>query len=300
MTSHTYIHVSALVRGPIGPEGFTEPDWEPPAATAAERALVARFGGYRQHDYGGVTLGDALTREDLLLMTGVTLVATRDDLIRLDIAHELFAGNPATLVPREDERTGPAIIARLAAYDAEHRGLTDALLVHGGPPQWKGHLQRALAREGGETGFTVKTASPVTGFVNRDDVYEAFGEPRRTLIIDLGAVTDDDGVIRKSHIAAVHALAHEVDAYRTIIRVAEGWQVPDARLLAEILPRGQYADIAVIRDGHDFIDEVTRTSHYRRSETDTIVTLRGADDGFWTRFDERSWMLGTPTEVIGM
>ena len=87
---HTYIHVSALVRGPIGPEGSTEPDWEPPTATAAERALVARFGGYRQHDYGGVTLGDALTREDLLLMTGVTLVATRDDLIRLDIAHELF------------------------------------------------------------------------------------------------------------------------------------------------------------------------------------------------------------------
>ena len=172
--------------------------------------------------------------------------------------------------------------------------------MHGQAPQWKGHLQRALAREAGETGFTVKTASPVTGFINTAGVYEVFGEPRRTLIIDLDAVTDDDGVIEEPSISAVHALAHEVDAYRTIIRVAEAWQVPDARLLTEVLPRGQYADIAVNSDGSEFVDELARTSHYRRSEDDGIVTLRGPDEAFWADFDSRAWMLGAPVSEVAL
>jgi hypothetical protein len=127
--------------------------------------------------------------------------------------------------------------------------MTDAALVHGGPSQWKRQMQRALAREDTVTGFTVMTASPVIGFVHDAGVYEAFGEPRRTLIIDLDAVTDDEGVIREPFIGALHALAHEVDAYRTVIRVADAWQVPDARLLTEVLPAGQYADITVARGG---------------------------------------------------
>lgn len=298
MKSHTYVHVSALVRGPVGPEGFTVPEWEPPAATAAERALVARFGGYREHAYGGITLGDALTREDLLLMTDVTLVAARNDLARLEIASELFGGSVATIWPREDERTGPAVIARLAAYDAQERGLESALLVHGGPPQWNGMLQRALAYEGTPTLIGVKTASPVTGYVNAPAVYDALGEPRRTLIIDLDAVTDNDGVIREPSMAALHALAHEVDAYRTIIRCAEPWQVLDARLLTEVLPAGQYADITVAGDGAGCVEKVASSSHYRRSLDDSIVTLRGGNEGFWGAFDQRSWMLGTPTEIV--
>lgn len=297
-----YIHVSALVRGPIGPEAFTTPPWEPPAATAAERALVAWFGGFRVHRHGGVTLGDALTREDLLLMTDVTLVAARSDLARLEIANELFGESAATIWPCEDERTGPAVIARLAAYDAMERGLDSAVLIHGNAPQWKGLLQRALAREGVYgTVFGVKTASSVTGYVNTDAVYEVFGEPRRTLIIDIDIdAVAEGGEIREPAIGALHALAHRVDAYRTVIRCAEAWQAPDARLLTEVLPAGQYADIMVSRDGSDFVDELARSSHYRRSKADTIVTLRGGDDHFWGRFDARSWMLGTPTEVIGL
>lgn len=300
MTHRTYIQVSALVRGPIGAESFTAPEWEPRAATAAERALVARFGGFRVLDIGGVTLGDALTREDLLMMTDVTLVATRSDLPRLELASELFGGNAATIWPREDKRNGPSVIARLASYDAQDRELTEATLVHGGPARWKGALRRALTREGAATEFTVVTASRVTGFVNTPGIYDTFGEPRRTLIIDVDAVTDEDGVIREPFIGALHALAHEVEAYRTVIRCAEAWQVPDARLLTEVLPAGQYADITVTRDGAGFVDEVARASHYRRSEEDTIVTLRGPDERFWGAFDARSWMLGTPSSIIGI
>lgn len=300
MNSRTYIHVSALVRGTVGPD-FTSEGWTPPAATDAERATVARCGGYRTSRYGGVTLGDARTREDLLLMSSVTLLGFHSEALHLDIANSLFGGYAATARPREDQRESAAVIARLAADDAAVHDLDYGTIVHGRAPQWKGRIQRALARQDVGTRFTVKTASPVTGFVNEPDLYPALGVRRRTLVIDLDAVLIDE-IITPERIAAVHRLAHEVNAYRTVILVSASWQIPDARLLTETLPHGQYAEIVQVTrtlawSGSDLIDELA--APYRRSLADDFVVLR-SDSGsrLWTGFDERSWMLGTPVHYV--
>lgn len=303
MTSRTYIHVSALIRGPVGPEAFTGTEWTPPAATDAERATVARLGGYRTSRYGGITLGDARTREDLLLMTDVTLLGFHSEALHLEIANGLFGGDAATARPREDQRETAAVIARLAAYDAAERDLDHAVIVHGRAPQWKGLIQRALAQEDVGTQFAVTTASQVTGFVNEPGLYPALGVHRRTLVLDLDALLEND-IITPERIAAVHQLAHEVDAYRTVILIDAGWQVPDARLLTETLPHGQYADITTVTrtlawSGSDLVDELA--APYRRSLEDDFVVLRSDPDSrLWTGFDERAWMLGAPVEYIEM
>lgn len=300
MNSRTYIHVSALVRGTVGPD-FEREDWTPPAASDAERETVARLGGYRTHAYGGVTLGDAQTREDLLLMTDVTLLGFHGESLHLDIANSLFGGNAATIRPREDQRENSAVIARLAADDAAVRDLDDAVIVHGRAPQWKGLIQRALAHQDAGATFAVKTASLVTGYVNALDLYPSPWAPRRTLVLDLDAVLDDGEVVL-DRIGAVHRLAHEVNAYRTVILVSAAWQIPDARLLTETLPSGQYADIVSVTrtlawSGSDLVGELA--APYRRSLADDIVVLRADPDSrLWAGVEARSWMLGAPVHYV--
>lgn len=302
MTSRTYVHVSAFVRGPIGPDNFDAAEWTPPAATAAERETVARLGGYRTNRYGGITLGDARTREDLLLMTDVTLLGFHSEQLHLDIANSLFGGDAATARPREDQRENAGVIARLAADDAAERDLDHAVIVHGMLPQWKGLIQRALAHQDVGTDFVVQTASRVTGFVNTPDLYPSHWARRRTLVLDLNVVLEDE-IIMPERIAAVHRLAHEVNAYRTVILIDAGWQVPDARLLTEALPHGHYADIATVTRtlAWSGSDRRELSDGYRRSLGDDFTVLRSDPQSrLWTGFDERSWMLGAPVEYVEM
>lgn len=303
---HTFIHVSALVRGPVGPESFTTPGWEPPAATADERALVARLGGYREHEFGGVTLGDAQTREDLAVLDDVTLLGFRSDAARLEVAQSLFGRGVTTAVPAADwdQRETPAVLADLVRATGAHleevRGepIGSATVVHGFAPQWKRQLQREFA-SGGVPLIGIETASLVTGYVYCDGLPEPLDDVRRTLIIDLDALLDDQGSFTVQVTDQLHSLAHDIDAYRTIVRTSAWYEMPPARFITEMLVAGQYAEVMCERDGRECAATVAETSHYRRSLADDVVTLRGPDVEFWDGFDARAWMLGAPvTEVV--
>lgn len=297
---HTFIHVSALVRGPVGPESFSEDEWAPPAATVAERELVARLGGYRVHPFGGITLGDAQTREDLAFLDDVTLLAFRSEAARLEVAQSLFGRSVTTSVPGADwdQRHTPTVLADLvrgtgARLEEVGEPIENATIVHGLAPQWKGGLQRAFA-SGGAPDIFVKTASLVTGFVNAKELPEPLDDARRTLIIDLDALLDDQGSFTRRDVDRLHALAHDIGAYRTIVRTSHWFEMPPARFITEMLVPGQYAEVIKEGDGRAFADAVAATSHYRRSLADDVVTLRGWDDEFWADFDSRAWMLGAP------
>lgn len=299
MTRHTYVHVSALVRGPVGPAYFTTPDWTPPAATTTEAALVARLGGYRAHPYGGITLGEAVTREDLVLHESLTIVGIRGEGVQLEIAQELSGGTAATLREQDDARDTPGVITRLIMADAQRRGLSEALVVHGRAPQWKGLLQRALARAGLNTAFHVQTASLVTGYVNHAGLFACWshgGDRRRTLIIDHADLPRVENPWRGPTIGAIQDLGHQVGATRAVMRVTEAREIPDARLLAEALPTGYHVEIAVTQHGDELVDALAAGSQYRRSLADDFVTVRGSDLAFWRDFDARAWMLGAPVE----
>ncbi|EXJ50739.1 hypothetical protein [Microbacterium sp. MRS-1] len=171
--------------------------------------------------------------------------------------------------------------------------IENATIVHGLAPQWKGALQRAFA-SGGAPDIFVKTASLVTGYVNGKAVPEERNDARRTLIIDLDALLDDQGSFTARAVTRLHELAHGIGAYRTIIRTHAWFEMPPARFITEMLVPGQYAEVIKEGDGRAFADAVAATSHYRRSLADDVVTLRGWDDEFWADFDSRAWMLGAP------
>lgn len=294
---HTFIHVSALVR---------DPEWEPSAATARERALVARLGGYRVHESGAISLGDAQTREDLAFLDDVTLLAFRSEQRQLEIAQSLFGRAVTSAVPAADwdQRETPTVLADLvratgARLEEVYGPIDGATVVHGRAPQWKGYLQRDFAT-GGMPDTFVKTASLVTGYVNSDELPDPLDDARRTLIIDLEALLDDQGSFTRRGIDQLHALAHDVGAYRTVIRTGHWSEMPPGRFLTEMLVPGQYAEVVRSTDGCQFAEQVAAASHYRRSLSDDIVTLRGPgpDEAFWADFDSRAWMLGAPVSEV--